>query len=141
MVASNVGRQGAASALLTISEVIAEIRVPRATFYRWRQLHKGPCSIKLPNGGRPDPALGTRTLARQLGRRLPMSGEVRPSRWEKRPPPGTRGITRDVRRPWKVGKARSKSTPYMVRWVVAGQVATRTFSVGRPGRQLPVEAD
>jgi predicted DNA-binding transcriptional regulator AlpA len=38
------------NALLTISEVIAEIGVPRATFYRWRQLHKGPRSIKLPNG-------------------------------------------------------------------------------------------
>lgn len=37
--------------LLTISEVLAEIDVPRATFYRWRQLGKGPRSIKLPNGG------------------------------------------------------------------------------------------
>jgi predicted DNA-binding transcriptional regulator AlpA len=36
--------------LLTISEVIAEIGVPRVTFYRWRQLRKGPRSIKLPNG-------------------------------------------------------------------------------------------
>jgi predicted DNA-binding transcriptional regulator AlpA len=37
--------------LLTIPEVLAEIDVPRATFYRWRQLGKGPHSIKLPNGG------------------------------------------------------------------------------------------
>ncbi|MET9409567.1 helix-turn-helix domain-containing protein [Streptomyces sp. NPDC002935] len=36
--------------MLTISEVIEEIGVPRATFYRWRQLRKGPKSIKLPNG-------------------------------------------------------------------------------------------
>ena len=50
MVASNVGRQSDTGTLLTIAEVIAEIRVPRATFYRWRQLHKGPRSIKLPNG-------------------------------------------------------------------------------------------
>jgi predicted DNA-binding transcriptional regulator AlpA len=35
--------------LLTIDEVIAIIRVPRATFYRWRQLGKGPRSIKLHN--------------------------------------------------------------------------------------------
>lgn len=35
---------------LKISEVLAEINVPRATFYRWRQLGKGPRSIKLPNG-------------------------------------------------------------------------------------------
>jgi predicted DNA-binding transcriptional regulator AlpA len=46
----NSRRATASSALLTIAEVIAEIRVPRATFYRWRQLHKGPRSIKLPNG-------------------------------------------------------------------------------------------
>ncbi|MFD8390515.1 helix-turn-helix transcriptional regulator [Streptomyces sp. NPDC059680] len=36
--------------MLTISQVIDEIGVPRATFYRWRQLRKGPKSIKLPNG-------------------------------------------------------------------------------------------
>lgn len=35
---------------LTISEVIAVLRVPRSTFYRWRQLGRGPRSIKLPNG-------------------------------------------------------------------------------------------
>ncbi|WP_406273679.1 helix-turn-helix domain-containing protein [Streptomyces sp. NBC_00191] len=35
---------------LTIAEVIKEIRVPRSTFYRWRQLRKGPKSMKLPNG-------------------------------------------------------------------------------------------
>lgn len=50
MVASNVHRQSDTGAFLTISEVIAEIRVPRATFYRWRQLHKGPRTIRLPNG-------------------------------------------------------------------------------------------
>ena len=36
--------------MLTIPEVIEEIGVPRATFYRWRQCKKGPKSIKLPNG-------------------------------------------------------------------------------------------
>ncbi|MGW5271376.1 helix-turn-helix transcriptional regulator [Streptomyces sp. NPDC004044] len=36
--------------MLTISQVITEIDVPRATFYRWRQLRKGPKAIKLPNG-------------------------------------------------------------------------------------------
>jgi predicted DNA-binding transcriptional regulator AlpA len=50
MGAESAGRQSATNHLLTISEVIAEIRVPRATFYRWRQLRKGPRSIKLPNG-------------------------------------------------------------------------------------------
>ncbi|MCX4988461.1 MULTISPECIES: AlpA family transcriptional regulator [unclassified Streptomyces] len=36
--------------MLTIPEVIEEIGVPRATFYRWRQYKKGPKSIKRPNG-------------------------------------------------------------------------------------------
>lgn len=36
--------------MLSIPEVIDEIGVPRATFYRWRQLRKGPKAIKLPNG-------------------------------------------------------------------------------------------
>ncbi|MFJ9728541.1 helix-turn-helix transcriptional regulator [Streptomyces sp. NPDC101209] len=36
--------------MLTIPEVIEEIGVPRATFYRWRSCKKGPKSIKLPNG-------------------------------------------------------------------------------------------
>ena len=36
--------------MLTIDQVLEEIGVPRATFYRWRQLKKGPKSIKLPNG-------------------------------------------------------------------------------------------
>lgn len=35
---------------LTIPEVIAVLRIPRSTFYRWRQLGRGPRSIKLPNG-------------------------------------------------------------------------------------------
>ena len=35
---------------LTISEVTAELRVPRSTFYYWRQLGRGPRAIKLPNG-------------------------------------------------------------------------------------------
>jgi integrase len=39
-----------------------------------------------------------------------------------------RKTTRDVRRPWKIGKARSKTKPHMVRWVVAGEVFTETFA-------------
>jgi integrase len=42
--------------------------------------------------------------------------------------PGSRGTTRDVRRPWKIGKAKSKTKPHMVRWVVAGDVFTSTFA-------------
>ncbi|GIJ44509.1 hypothetical protein Val02_13950 [Virgisporangium aliadipatigenens] len=36
--------------LLTIDDAIAILRVPRSTFYYWRQKRCGPRSIKLPNG-------------------------------------------------------------------------------------------
>ncbi|MFK3981278.1 helix-turn-helix transcriptional regulator [Micromonospora sp. NPDC050397] len=36
--------------LLTVPEVLAELRVPRSTWYYWRQVGKGPRVIKLPNG-------------------------------------------------------------------------------------------
>jgi predicted DNA-binding transcriptional regulator AlpA len=36
--------------MLTIGQVIEELHVPRATFYRWRQLRVGPRALKLPNG-------------------------------------------------------------------------------------------
>jgi predicted DNA-binding transcriptional regulator AlpA len=36
--------------LLTVAEVIAELRVPCSTFYRWRQDGAGPRSVKLPSG-------------------------------------------------------------------------------------------
>ena len=36
--------------LLTIAEVIAELRVPRSTFYRWRQRGTAPRVMKLPSG-------------------------------------------------------------------------------------------
>ncbi|WP_328493929.1 helix-turn-helix domain-containing protein [Streptomyces sp. NBC_00414] len=35
---------------MTLKEVIADLRVPQSTFYRWRQIGKAPRSIKLPNG-------------------------------------------------------------------------------------------
>jgi excisionase family DNA binding protein len=35
---------------LTISEVVAELKVSRSTFYCWRQKGKVPRCIKLPNG-------------------------------------------------------------------------------------------
>ena len=36
--------------LLTIDEVIAELRVSRAAFYRWRRLGAGPAAVRLPGG-------------------------------------------------------------------------------------------
>ena len=36
--------------LLTVSQVIAELQVPRSTFYRWRKDGDGPPWVQLPNG-------------------------------------------------------------------------------------------
>jgi predicted DNA-binding transcriptional regulator AlpA len=36
--------------LLTVPEVLAELRVPRSTWYQWRQVGKSPRVYKLPNG-------------------------------------------------------------------------------------------
>ncbi|MFD4998490.1 helix-turn-helix transcriptional regulator [Streptomyces buecherae] len=36
--------------MLTVPQVLALLGVPQSTFYRWRQVGKGPRVIKLPNG-------------------------------------------------------------------------------------------
>ena len=41
----------ASAALLTIEEVITELRVSRAAFYRWRRRGTGPAEVRLPGGG------------------------------------------------------------------------------------------
>jgi excisionase family DNA binding protein len=41
----------APDALLTIEEVIAQLRVSRAAFYRWRRRGTGPAEVRLPGGG------------------------------------------------------------------------------------------
>jgi predicted site-specific integrase-resolvase len=35
---------------MTVAEVLAELRVPRSTWYQWRQVGKAPRVFKLPNG-------------------------------------------------------------------------------------------
>jgi excisionase family DNA binding protein len=42
--------EGDTSDLLTIPEVCALLRIPRSTFYQWRQVRSGPLAVKLPNG-------------------------------------------------------------------------------------------
>ena len=41
----------APNALLTIEEVITQLRVSRAAFYRWRRRGTGPAEVRLPGGG------------------------------------------------------------------------------------------
>ena len=37
--------------LLTVDEVISELGVSRAAFYRWRRQGRGPVTVRLPGGG------------------------------------------------------------------------------------------
>jgi excisionase family DNA binding protein len=49
--ATPAGEPGAlGDPLLTIEEVIAELRVSRAAFYRWRRQGAGPAVVRLPGG-------------------------------------------------------------------------------------------
>ncbi|BCJ64604.1 helix-turn-helix transcriptional regulator [Polymorphospora rubra] len=41
---------GAGDSLLTVPEVLEELRVPRSTWYLWRQTGRAPRVFKLPNG-------------------------------------------------------------------------------------------
>jgi len=36
--------------LLTLAEVLAELDVPKSTFFRWKATGKAPRTIKYPNG-------------------------------------------------------------------------------------------
>jgi predicted DNA-binding transcriptional regulator AlpA len=36
--------------LMTVPEVLAELRISRSTWYQWRQTGKAPRVFKLPNG-------------------------------------------------------------------------------------------
>lgn len=40
----------AAADLLTLAEVLAELDVPKSTFFRWKATGKAPRTIKYPNG-------------------------------------------------------------------------------------------
>ena len=36
--------------LLTLTEVLEELEVPKSTFFRWKAIGKAPRTIKYPNG-------------------------------------------------------------------------------------------
>jgi predicted DNA-binding transcriptional regulator AlpA len=40
----------AVDVLLTVAEVLAELDVPKSTFFRWKALGRAPKTIKYPNG-------------------------------------------------------------------------------------------
>ena len=35
--------------LLAVAQITQELKVPRRTFYRWRELHIAPMPLRLPN--------------------------------------------------------------------------------------------
>ncbi|MFE9426230.1 helix-turn-helix transcriptional regulator [Kitasatospora sp. NPDC006697] len=43
-------KSSAARSMLTVPELCEELEISRSTFYDWRQKHRAPRCIKLPNG-------------------------------------------------------------------------------------------
>ena len=73
-------RPAAPDALLTIDEVIAQLRVSRAAFYRWRRRGTGPAEVRLPGGGVRIRRSALREWLRRLettGRRTPPHEQLR----------------------------------------------------------------
>lgn len=50
MTAPARNRPTGAAQLLTLAEVLAELDVPKSTFFRWKATGKAPRTIKYPNG-------------------------------------------------------------------------------------------
>jgi len=50
MTRASISTYGRANDLVTIHEVVEELGISRATFYRWRAIGKGPRCIRLPGG-------------------------------------------------------------------------------------------
>ena len=115
--AGEPGGTAGSDQLLTIEEVIAELRVSRTTFYRWRRQGTGPPAVRLPGGG----VRIRRSALRQWLHRLD------------NPAGGTGPMNSyDVRfwDPRKIGDtARGR---WRVRWSVAGREHCRSF----PARPL-----
>jgi predicted site-specific integrase-resolvase len=52
--------------LLTVPEVIGELQISRATFYRWLATGKGPKTLKAPRRHHPRAPLRSRSLPDRL---------------------------------------------------------------------------
>ena len=105
--------------LLTIEEVIAELRVSRAAFYRWRRRGTGPPAVRLPGGG----VRIRRSALRQWLRRLRTTQQQEDT---------ARMNSYDVRfwDPRKIGD--TAKGRWRVRWAVAGREHCKSF----PARPL-----
>ncbi|GAA2517993.1 helix-turn-helix domain-containing protein [Pilimelia columellifera] len=50
MTVSPIRRPNDPNTLLTVAEILAELDVPKSTFFRWKAIGKAPRTIKYPNG-------------------------------------------------------------------------------------------
>jgi hypothetical protein len=98
--------------LLTVEEVLTELRVPRSTFYRWRQNGTAPPGRQAAQRCRADPPDRAGRMAARPGRR----------------PEGARRVTSYQARFWDIKKIGDTAKGrWRVRWAVAGREHCKSF--------------
>ena len=106
--------------LLTVEEVLTELRVPRSTFYRWRQNGTEPPVVELPRG------------AVRI-RRTAMAAWLRGLEVDPRSPPRDQlsGESSDIKKIGDTAKGR-----WRVRWAITGR-ETEVIPCQTAGRRVP----
>ena len=110
---------------LTVEEICTELKISRRTFDRWRARPRHWAAVRTARW--PWPAAHTAKLARRLGRERPRR-RMNSENW-----------SYDVKF-WNTDIRENRRTPYRVRWVVAGQVFSDSFTTSGLADGFPVTA-
>ena len=103
--------------MLTIDEVIAELRVSRAAFYRWRRQGAGPAVVRLPGGGVRVRRSALTAWLRRLEEEDTQDGQEQ----------GADGQLRRQVLGHQEARQRQHGARYRVRWAVDGREHCKSF--------------